>query len=158
MVIQRWQSVLLLIAAVMMGLFAFCSLGEIQISNSSLSINALGLQIEGLDATGQLSAYNARTLYLFVVALLCMIVPFIAIFCYKTMRLQKRLCWITIMLIAALCLSEYVFVSNSDAAQAGELSWSAAAIAPVIALVALIAAWRMIVSDGRKLAASDRIR
>jgi hypothetical protein len=42
MVIQRWQSVLLLVAAVAMATFSFLSLGQIQLSDYTLNFTTLG--------------------------------------------------------------------------------------------------------------------
>ena len=48
MVIQRWQSVLLLIVAALMGSFTFLSLGQIQMPEESLNFTTLGFEIEGI--------------------------------------------------------------------------------------------------------------
>lgn len=149
---------MLLIATVMMGLFTFCSLGQIQAFEHTFNINTLGIETEGLNNADQYAGYTLNTVYIFAVSLLCAILPFIAIFCYKNTKLQKVLCRITAMLIVALCLSEYLVVNNCDIYEHGILGWSSIVATPFIALVALLVAVRMIRNDERKLASYDRIR
>lgn len=158
MVIQRWQSVLLLIAAVMMGIFSFCSLGQIQYFNDTVNITTLGLQYEGLTSDGATSGYMLSTIYIFVISLVSMTVPFIAIFCYKDLRLQKRLCLLTCLLIMATCLSEALTVYYSGITAQSAPGWSSIVVAPFIALVAVLTAWRCINSDKKKLEGYDRLR
>lgn len=158
MVIQRWQSVLLLIASVMMGIFTFCSLGQIQAFNHTIDITTLGLQYEGENAPGAPSGYYLRTIYLFVISLVSMTIPFIAIFCYKQLRLQKRLCLISCLLIIATTLSEFLTVYCSEISAEQSVGWSSIIAAPFIALVALLTAWRCINSDKKKLEGYDRLR
>ena len=52
MVIQRWQSVLLLIAAVVMGCFTFMSLGQVQLPDYTCNFTTLGFDIEGIATDG----------------------------------------------------------------------------------------------------------
>ena len=89
MVIQRWQSVMLLIAGVMMGIFSFCSLGQIQTADYTFNVTALGIAREGI-ATAEGEATGISTIVLFVVSLLSAILPLIDIFCFRNMPLQKK--------------------------------------------------------------------
>ena len=63
MVIQRWQSVMLLIAGIMMGIFSFISLGQIQTESYTFNITALGILREGT-ATAADEPTGIRTIYL----------------------------------------------------------------------------------------------
>lgn len=47
MVIQRWQSVFLLIVTAMMACFTFFSLGQVQMPDFSLEFTTMGFSIEG---------------------------------------------------------------------------------------------------------------
>lgn len=158
MVIQRWQSLLLLIAAVMMGLFTLCPLGEIQFFKDTIEITTLGLHVEGTPADGAAAGYQVETIYIFVISLVSMILPFIAIFCYKDLKLQKRLCMLTALFIVATCACVALVVYNNDAAAQSAPGWSSIVAAPFIALVAVLTAWRCIISDKKKLESYDRIR
>lgn len=83
MVIQRWQSVFLLIVAVMMACFTFFSLGQVQMPDYSLDFTTLGFTIEGEGAPGTSSGYFMHTWAFFIVSLLSFILPFIAIFMFR---------------------------------------------------------------------------
>lgn len=154
MVLQRWQSVLLLIAAVMMGFFTFGSLGEIQYFTKSIDITTLGLKIEGKPSQG----YMLQTLYVFILSLLSMMLPFIAIFSFKNLRLQKQLCLLSAVFIMITCLTEFIAVYTNDFGAQNSPGWSSLVAAPFIALVAVLVAWRCIRSDKKKLESYDRLR
>ena len=75
MVIQRWQSVLLLIVAALMGSFTFLSLGQIQMPEESLNFTTLGFEIEGIPTDGAQSGFRAHTWIFFIVSLMSAIIP-----------------------------------------------------------------------------------
>ncbi len=75
MVIQRWQSVLLLITTVMMGIFTFLSLGQIQLPEYTLNFTTLGFCIEGDATNGAQSGFVAHTWVLFILSLMSCILP-----------------------------------------------------------------------------------
>lgn len=154
MIIQRWQTLLIFIAAVMMALFSFLSLGQIQTFNASYDITALGIQ--NISKAGD--PVNQYTIYIFVISLLSVLLSIISIYSYKNLRLQIRLCLINCMLIMASCLSEFLVCYNLCENLNGSLSWSSIIAAPFIALIALLCAWNCIKSDKRKLASLDRLR
>ena len=153
LVIQRWQSLLLLIATVMMVLFSFCSLGQIQGESVSVNITSFGLYAEGGSSTLLLG-----TVYVAIVALLSALLSLLGIFMFKNTRLQKRMCLLAIVLVLAACGSEWVAVDGAEIAGSTGPSWSAVVCAPFIAIIALIAAFRFIKSDEKKLAGYDRLR
>lgn len=152
MVIQRWQSLLLLIAAVMAALFCLCSLGQIQGASQTYNISSYGVAIEPNGAS------VLQTIYVTIVEALAAILSVIAIFMYKSTASQRRVCLIAILLnIAALC-SEYLALEGLEIAGSRGVGYSAMAFTPFVAILALIGAWRCIRSDERKLAAADRLR
>ena len=119
---------------------------------------AVGASADCGRCDGLLYFHVARTgavarLYL---QLLSFIIPFIAIFCFRNMRLQKMLCLIEILfLIAVICVGAvYGYYSFPQAS----VSWSSLIIAPFLAIVADILAYNRICADGRKLRAADRLR
>lgn len=157
MVIQRWQSVMLLIAGVMMGLFSFLSLGQIQTVDYTFNVNALGICREGI-ATAPDEVMGISTIIPFVVGLLSCVLPIIGIFCYQHMRLQKRVCLISALLtVAAAVICAYCAIDFAAGYQAMP-SWGSAACTPFIALIADLTAWRLIENDQKKLRAADRLR
>lgn len=156
MVIQRWQSVLLLIAAALMACFTFCSLGQIQLSEYTCNFTTLGFEIEGESTDGAPAGFVVRTWMLFVVSLMSFIVPFIAIFCFKNLRLQKSLCWITVLFVVA--ASVLVGMAGYTTFDGYSVGWSSMILAPVLAIAAAVLAYYRIRSDERKLRAADRLR
>ncbi|MDE6554209.1 MAG: DUF4293 domain-containing protein [Muribaculaceae bacterium] len=157
MVIQRWQSVMLLIAGVMMGIFSFCSLGQIQAEAYTFNVTALGISREGI-ATAADEATGISTIVLFILSLLSALLPLIDIFCFGNMRLQKKVALVSGLfaavagVIAAFTASGFASDFNST------VSWSVFISAPAIALIADILAFRLITSDQKKLRAADRLR
>ena len=156
MVIQRWQSVLLLITAVMMACFTFLSLGQVQLPDYSLNFTTLGFTYEGVATAGSPSGYYAHTWAFFIVSLLSIILPAINIFLFKNLRLQKNVCLIEVFfLIALLAIGiVYGYYYFDDA----YVSWSSIIIAPLIAFVSDLMAYNRINSDQRLLKAADRLR
>lgn len=160
MVIQRWQSLLLLIAGVMMAIFTFLSLGQVQLPDYTLNISTMGVNIEGELTDGQ-NPEIVGTVYIFVVSLLTVILPLVNIFLFKNLRLQKRICLINILCICVV-VANIAIIGYSKIPEAADVavtpSWSSAVISPFIAIVASICAWRCMRSDEKKLKSYDRLR
>lgn len=156
MIIQRWQSVLLLIAAVMMACFSFVSLGQVTTTDYTFNFTALGFTYEGIATNGAPTGYLVHTWYFFALSLLSALLPLIAIFCYKNYRLQPRLCLVTVLCIIA-DISVGMLLGYT-AIDAGTIGWSANVCEPFIALVATIMAWQCIRRDHKKLADAYRLR
>ena len=153
MVIQRWQSVLLLAAAVMMGIFTFCSLGQIQTEMNTFNFTALGISQEGKGAPEYIS-YS--TVSLFIISLTSMILLLIDIFLYKKLPLQKKICLVSVLFIVA-SAAEAAYIGYSTV-PGGEIGWSSVICAPVIALIATIMAYQRMQKDHNMLKSVDRLR
>ncbi|MCM1320199.1 MAG: DUF4293 domain-containing protein [Muribaculaceae bacterium] len=152
MVIQRWQSLLLLFAIIAMCIFSFCSLGEIQGATQTVSIFSYGIYNVPQDTLA------VGTIYVTVVALLSAVLCLFGIFMFKNTRLQKRICMLSIVLVIAAVCSDYLAANSFELAGADSVHYSSMFfIAPAVALLALIGAWRCIRSDEKKLADSDRL-
>lgn len=156
MVIQRWQSVLLLVAAVMMGLASFKTLAGIQATDFTYTFSALGFEYAGEATGGATTGWALRTWTLFIVTLTGTILPLIDIFLFKKLRLQMRLALVCVLFCITTCaiagLSAYRFADGAT------VSWTQVACAPLLALVAEVMAWQRMASDKRKLSAADRLR
>lgn len=155
MVIQRWQSVLLLIAAVLMGLFTFSSLGQFQLPDYTLDFTTMGISSEGIADDGAKNV-SVPTLYLFVVSALSSLLLLIDIFLFKNLRLQKRVCAVAILTTLATIVQGAVL--GYTAVESAVCSWSSIVIAPFIAVIAAWLAYRFISSDQAKLRSVDRLR
>lgn len=155
MIIQRWQSLMLLVAFAMMTCFSFVSLGQVQAADFTYDFTALGFTSEGIP-TGNATVQHIGTWYLFAISLMSAILPLIAIFCFNNFRLQKSLCAISILFTIA--TAAVAAMLGYTAIEGGVIGWSTSAIEPLIAIVAIIIAYRMICSDQRKLRSIDRFR
>ena len=143
MVIQRWQSVMLLIAGVMMGIFSFCSLGQIQAEAYTFNVTALGICREGI-ATAPDDATGISTIFLFIVTLLACILPNVAMI--------SALFTVAAGVLAAVTASGFATDFGAN------VGWSTFICAPLVALIGDILAFRLISSDQKKLRAADRLR
>ncbi len=156
MVIQRWQSVLLFIVALVMTCFTFMSIGQVQLPDYSLNFSTLGFTYEGETTDGTASGYMSRTWAFFIVSLLSAILPLVNIFLFKNLRLQKTICLIEILFLIAVAAigCTYGYYHFADA----QVRWSYLTVAPLLAFVADIMAYNRICSDKRKLRSADRLR
>lgn len=150
--IQRWQSLLLLIATVMMALFSFCTLGSMQGATQSVAFDSFGIYAEPGGAMLQ------GTVYTGILGILAMLLALVSIFMFKATRLQRRVCWLVIFFILTACVCEWVAVTRFELPGSDGVHFSGIAFAPFIALAAVIVAMRCIRSDEKKLAGYDRLR
>lgn len=157
MVIQRWQSVMLLIAAVMMGIFSFVSLGQIQLHDYSFNITSLGILREGI-ASLPAEPVGVHTYEAFAVSILASVMSLIAIFCYKSKKLHKNTVKIAMLFTVVSVLLLVFDVYDFSAECGGDVQWNSMIICPMLAFIAEIIAFRMIGSDWKKLEAADRLR
>ncbi len=148
---------MLLIAGIMMGIFSFISLGQIQTESYTFNITALGILREGT-ATAADEPTGIRTIYLLIDSLLACVLSLTGIFCFKNSRLQKNLIIFTILCtVTAGALA--AFGATSFASEYGQqVGWSIFIGAPLVALAADILAYRMICSDQKRLRDADRLR
>ncbi len=156
MVIQRWQSVLLLAAVVLMACFSFASLGQVQTPDATLNFTAFGFSIEGEATNGGVSGNYLSTWYFFVVSITTAIITLIDIFLFKNLRVQMNVCLVAILFIVA---SGVIAAGLGYSAIEGySVSWSSIALAPFLALLACVMAYQRMSADQRRLRSIDRIR
>lgn len=156
MVIQRWQSVLLLITVALMACFTFLSLGQVQTLDYSYNFTTLGFSIEGEPTGGSPSGMEVHTWFLFIVSLMGTILPLINIFLYKNLPLQKNLCLIEILfVVSAICIAGW---EGYRGIPGYECQWSSLAMAPFLSLILMIMTWALINKDHKLIRSADRIR
>ena len=140
MVIQRKQSLFLLIAAILMGVFAFMP-SLIDANGSTM----LGGYREGVDMIP------------FVLSCLTALLSFLTIFKFKSLRFQKILCVVNILLIiATLATICSIALMHKDCDLLGSITYYN--ILPVLAIIFLLLAHKGITHDQRLLSGSSRIR
>lgn len=140
MVIQRFQSLILLLSAVVMGIFSFAPLANLT-SDDAIQLTAMGMQSE-------------QTIYLFIISLLTTILPAINIFMYKNLSLQKKICWINVMILVCVSIISLAKIYFSELA----FEVSPIAFAPICAIILSIIAVKLIKNDENKLKSYDRLR
>lgn len=150
MVIQRWQSVLLLIATIFMTIFSFSSLCEINLDSNSYILTTFGFEDLKNPANNQLA------FYLCGLSLLSAILSLIAIFMYRNTQFQKILCRINVLIILAIYAVAMIIPYNTFAG--ADVVWSVTIVFPAIAMILTFVANRLIVNDENKLKSYDRIR
>lgn len=156
MVIQRWQSVVLLLTVALQVCFSFLSLGQVQTTDFTYNFSCLGFTIEGQPTDGSPSGTVVYTWFLFIIAVMSALLPFITIFLYRNLRLQKRMCLIEILFIlSAICIAGW---EGYKAFPGYECQWSSLALAPFLSLILMIMAWGLINKDHNLLKSVDRIR
>ncbi|WP_300965781.1 DUF4293 family protein [uncultured Muribaculum sp.] len=131
MVIQRWQSVLLFLAAIFMVLLCVLPLGCVSDNGSPESLTCF-------KATNMLP--------LMIVGVMSAIMFVIAIFLFKNLNLQKR-----VTLAACILVVASIAILSITALWIG-IIW------PILALIAAIWAYMRISADQKLLSSYDRIR
>lgn len=145
MVIQRWQTVWLLVAAVIMCVFCAVPMALINNDASPDSITAV---------------YPTDMPVLLAVAVAVILLTVIDIFLYKNMRRQKLVARVSMLLIAVTALVECLTIYCNPASAAADLhvQWFGSIFLLVGAFAFIWLAYRGIVSDEKLLKAADRLR
>lgn len=145
MVLQRIQTLYLLIAAIMMAVFTF--LPVIQLTNDS------GIFLVGAVTT---CGINISSLILLALDLLIVVLAVITIFLYKNLKLQIKLAGILILLVVALLGTVAVMAIMQKGISIAILQWPIAF--PFLALVMIMLAQKGMKHDKKLLSDSERIR
>lgn len=134
MVIQRWQSIFLLLASIMMGLFCYLPLA----SQGNVDFHP----------------YN-QPVYL-TLNILVAILSFIAIFMFKNLRRQKMVVKVNafLMVVSAIVGAIILHISMPDM----KVLWTAGPLLLICSFMMTVAALRRINHDDKLLKAADRIR
>ncbi len=139
MVIQRKQSVFLLLAAIMMGIFCFMPIASFMVDEMSVLIEPIN-----------------NPVYL-VVNILITLLLLLDIFLFKNFKLQKRVVAISIILIILSCVMWIMLGSNNF--ENFDVDWSySSAILPLCSLILTNMALSGIKADEEKIKSYDRIR
>lgn len=155
MVIQRWQSLLLFIAAVLMACFTFLSLGQVQTEDYTFNFTSLGFYQEGISTDG-ISDMVFHTWYFFILSLTTIVILLIDIFLFSNIRLQKRVCLIGILfIVASACVGGLI---GFNGIEGGQIGWSSVAWCPFIAIISAILAYYRMSADYNLLKSADRLR
>jgi hypothetical protein len=140
--IQRIQSVYLLIAAILLLCFGFFPLAEVQ--------DMAGVV---LASAGGMSAMNT-----FIPALAAALIAVLAIFMYRNRKAQMRLCLMLLLLSVVLSAGTAYGIFSQASALSAQVAWKPGIALPLISGVLFYLAWRGIRNDDRLVRSADRLR
>lgn len=136
MVIQRWQSVFLFLAAILLGISMFLSVAEVTIAGKVISYAAIDSMV---------------SLALGVVSV---ILSVLTIFLYKNLSRQIKTTSITTLLSLIYIVTSYIMAYK----MVDDIQLRYSGLCAVLAIIFQIAAFVRMRSDEKKLKSYDRIR
>lgn len=153
MVIQRWQSVFLLIAAITMALFCFIPSVSFTTADGVYTMNSCGITAQ--DG----SCAQCSTVY-FIVNCLIVVLTLITIFLYKDLKLQMKMTFISLVLSLVSCFTFFILakMAATDLAATATEYFNERLMLPIISIICLRFAHRGMARDRKKLESYDRIR
>lgn len=141
MVIQRWQTVFLFIATMLMALFTFMPFASATIDAQIVDLHPKDFPV-----------------YL-ILNLLIAILLFLAIFMYRNLKLQKKVTLLSMVLMLCSAVTGGFLLYGPNAPEgAVKLVWAGGILLLIGALVFAVLAYRGIGKDQRTLSSYDRIR
>ncbi len=140
MVIQRIQSLFLLVAAVLLTVFIFVA-----------SVP------DALDANSLSAVYVTDVTELLVINAIVAALLLVCIFLFKNLKMQIKATLLTILLLVV-SMATGAFILSSKMPEGTEVAWAGSAIITVLALIFALAAWSRMRRDQRTLRSLDRLR
>ncbi|MBR5216285.1 MAG: DUF4293 domain-containing protein [Bacteroidales bacterium] len=146
--IQRIQTVFLFFAAVFAGVLFFTPIASFTVGDEMVKLSVFGVE------------NHTNALFLLVLAILMVIVPFVTIFMYKKREFQLKLSSLNVLLNAMLCGLVFLFYVNKVQADlsAETVTYLFGTYIPLINMVLSILAMRWIKKDIELIKSVDRLR
>lgn len=149
MVIQRIQTVYLIIAIILMVVFAFFPALSFELGGREFVYGAL--------ETGKVGVTHFDPLMLMLIVLISLL-ALIDIFLYKNLQRQMTVCFVDIIIglamLVAICIQAYM-VGTRDGVT---LTWQWYLALPVFSIIFLMLAHKSMSKDKKMLRDSDRLR
>ncbi len=149
MVIQRIQSVYLLIAIILMVVFAFFPALSFELADKTVLYGAL--------ETGRAGNMHFNPLLLTLICLISFL-ALIDIFLFKNLQRQMTVCFVDIIIglamLIAICIQAFV-VGNRES---WTVVWQWYVLLPVLSIIFLMLAHKSMSNDKKKLRDADRLR
>lgn len=149
MVIQRIQSVYLLIAVILMVIFAFFPALSFQLGDKTVFYGAL--------ESGRAGLMHINPLLLTLIILIS-VLAFIDIFLFKNLQRQMTVCFVDIIIglamLIAICIQAF-YVGNRDG---WTVTWQWYLLLPILSIIFLMLAHKSMSNDKKKLRDADRLR
>lgn len=149
MVIQRIQTVYLIIAIILMVVFAFFPALSFELGGREFVYGAL--------ETGKVGVTHFDPLMLMLIVLISLL-ALIDIFLYKNLQRQMTVCFVDIIIglamLVAICIQAYMVGSRDGVT----LTWQWYLALPVLSIIFLMLAHKSMSKDKKMLRDSDRLR
>ena len=149
MVIQRIQTVYLLIAVILMAVFAFFPALTYQLADKTVIYGAL--------ESGRAGNMHIDPLLLTLIILISFL-AIVDIFLYKNLQRQMTVCFVDIIIGIAMLLAigiQAFYVGNREG---WTVSWHWHLIFPVLSIIFMMLAHKAMSNDKKKLRDADRLR
>lgn len=154
--IQRIQTLYLLLAAVLMGLTIFLPLATFYGEGHEFVLTGLSVTDLTDPAAPEVMTTNV---YLMVLIGLATLLPLVVIFLYKKQFLQVRLCFTeTVLLLGTQGFVAYYIMHYLKVIDVVSWKFGIPSVFPIVALVFVVLAIRGIVRDQNLIKSLDRIR
>jgi len=154
MVIQRIQTLFLLITIILMGAFAFFPALTFTVGDSG------NYFLYGALKTGQVGTFHLDPLLTIMICLIIFL-AFVAIFQYRNLQRQMTVTFINIIIGIALLLAigiQAFTVPDSMPDSVVNVHWCKSNLLPILAIVFMMLAHHAMSRDKKKLIDSDRLR
>ena len=149
MVIQRIQSIYLLIAVILMVVFAFFPALSFELADKTVLYGAL--------ESGRAGSMHINPLLITLIILIS-VLAFIDIFLFKNLQRQMTVCFVDIIIglamLIAICVQAFV-VGNREG---WTVTWQWYMPLPVLSIIFLMLAHKAMANDKKKLRDADRLR
>lgn len=149
MVIQRIQSVYLLIAVILIVVFAFFPALSFDLADKTVLYGAL--------ESGRAGHLHVNPLLITLIILIALL-AFMDIFLFKNLQRQMTVCFVDIIIglamLVAICVQAFV-VGNREG---WTVSWQWYLLLPVFSIIFLMLAHKAMSKDKKKLRDADRLR
>ena len=149
MVIQRIQSLYLLIAVILMAVFAFFPALTFELGGREFVYGAL--------EAGKVGVTHIDPLMLMLVILICFL-ALIDIFLYKNLQRQMTVCFVDIIIGLAMLIAIGIQAYVVSGKEGLTLNWQWYLILPVLSIIFLMLAHKAMSRDKKMLRDADRLR
>ena len=149
MVIQRIQSVYLLIAVILMVVFAFFPALTFELGGREFVYGAL--------ETGKVGVTHIDPLMLMLIVLISLL-ALLDIFLYKNLQRQMTVCFVDVIIGLAMLVAIGIQAFVVGGREGVVVNWQWYRILPVLSIIFLMLAHKSMSNDKKKLRDSDRLR
>lgn len=150
--IQRKQTVYLLISILLNAVCMFLPIGSYVSEKMGADSTLYNIAIKGMDGSS-----DYIVCILFVLLLFSVMSSVLNIFLYKNRKIQSKICKANVVVLL-IWYAAYVYFAFTGGGEGSEFSFAATAVMPFLALIGQILANNGIRSDEELIRSMDRIR